>query len=329
TIGLYALVFGDARRHVLTLGPWVCALVCIALLVPHFLWLLETDFLTLQYAASRSKPATSFVDHIFNPLNFLAAQIGNHAGLFLVVMAGLGWAGLKHFKDKRRQSVLRPALSSDRFLLWFAIVPLAVVLLASAVTGNEFEHMWGTPMFVLSGVMAVRFLALPAVWPYPRRAIVAAVAIQAIFLTVIFGQAVLEPYWKTKQTRIHYPGPAVAQELAALWKDRMGTDLAYVAGDMWSAANVTLHAPSRPSMFYLHDQTLSPWINLEDVQQKGLMIVWRGDRDTPLPEILEHYPNAVREGSKTFPYRASGDIPDATVNWLIIPPGEISEGPEN
>lgn len=328
TIGLYALVFADARRHVLTLGPWVCGLVCVALLVPHVTWLRETDFLTLQYAASRSKPATSFVGHIFNPLNFLAAQIGNHAGLFLVVLAGLGWTGLKSFKDRIHQPDLRPKPSDDRFLLWFAFIPLAVVLLASAATGNEFEHMWGTPMFVLSGVLAVRFLHLPALWPFPRRAITAAIAIQAIFLTVIFGQAVLEPHWKTKQTRIHYPGPEVAQHLEALWKDRMGTELAYVAGDMWSAANVTLHAPSRPSMFYLHDQLLSPWIDFQVVQQKGLLIVWRGEQETPLPEILQHYPDAVREGSKTFSYQASGDIPDATVNWLIIPPGEVSEGPE-
>ncbi|MES0883548.1 glycosyltransferase family 39 protein [Roseibium sp. SCP14] len=328
TIGLYALVFADARRHVLTIGPWLCTLICVVLLLPHFQWLLETEFLTLQYAASRSKPATSFIAHIFNPVNFLAAQIGNHAGLFLVVLAGLGWTGLKSFKDRKRQSDLHPEPSSDRFLLWFAFVPLTVVLLASAVTGNEFEHMWGTPMFVLSGVLAVRFLALPGLWRFPRRALAAALTIQTIFLAIIFGQAVLEPYWKNKQTRIHYPGPAVAQDLASHWKDRMGTELAYVAGDMWSAANVTLHAPSRPSMFYLHDQLLSPWIDLEDVQTKGLMIVWRGERDAPLPEILQHYPDAVREGSKSFPYQTWGDMPDATVNWLIIPPGKISEGPE-
>ncbi|WP_305989493.1 glycosyltransferase family 39 protein [Roseibium sp. MMSF_3544] len=329
TIGLYTLVFADSRRLILSPGPWLCTLVCAALLVPHILWLLETDFLTLQYAASRSKPAVSFFDHLFNPLNFFFAQVGNHAGLFLIVLAGLGWSGLKRYSAERQQSQTRLAAPGDRFLLWFAFVPLAVIVLASAITGNEFEHMWGTPMFVLSGIVAVRFFALPGLWPFPRRAIVGAIAIQAIFLVVIFGQAVLEPFWKEKQTRIHYPAKDVAIELADIWKSQTGTDLAYVAGDMWSAANVTLHAPGRPSMFYLHSQTLSPWIDLEDVQQKGVMIVWRGDRDIPLNELLVFYPDAVRDGSKSFRYRSSADIPEVVVNWLIIPPGEVAEVPAN
>ncbi|MEE4012726.1 glycosyltransferase family 39 protein [Roseibium sp. FZY0029] len=326
-IGLYALVFADARRHILRPGPWVAIVVCLVLMLPHAAWLLETDFLTLRYAASRSNPSTGFTDHLFNPLNFLAAQIGNHAGLFLVILAGLGWRGLKKVRQCRHETVKPLPVPSDRFLLWFAFLPLAVVLLASAVTGNEFEHMWGTPMFVLSGIVAVRFVALPVVWPFPARALAAAIAIQAIFLGVLFGQAVLEPYWKHKQTRIHYPGKAIAQDMTHVWKDRMGTDLAYVAGDMWSAANVTTQAPVRPSMFYLHDLTLSPWIDPKDVQDKGLMIVWRGDRETPLEEIRRYYPDAVREGSQTFAYQTSGSIPDVTVNWLIVPPGKVNFEP--
>ncbi|WP_282046022.1 glycosyltransferase family 39 protein [Roseibium album] len=329
TIGLYGLVFSDARRLIFTAGPWLCALVCALLLVPHILWLLETDFLTLQYAASRSKSAESFLDHVLNPLNFLFAQVGNHAGLFLVILAGLGWRGLKNYRLQRRKSEVLLAAPGDRFLLWFAFVPLTVVVIASAITGNEFEHMWGTPMFVLSGVVAVRYAALPDMWPFPGRALIGAVTIQAIFLIVIFGQGQLEPYWKKKQTRIHYPARVVANELASIWKTEMGTDIAYVAGDMWSAANVTLHAPGRPSMFYLHDRRLSPWIDIKDVQNKGLMIVWRGDREAPLNELLAYYPDAARQGSRTFPFRAGGDIPDVTVNWLIIPPGKVAEEPAN
>ncbi|GAB4524480.1 MAG: UDP-phosphomannose--protein mannosyltransferase [Roseibium sp.] len=327
-IGLYTLVFPDARHRLLSAGPWLCALVCAVLLVPHVLWLLETDFLTLQYAASRSKPAGSLLGHVFNPVNFLGAQIGNHAGLFLVVLAGLGWTGLKLFTKQRAANAepLRPP--QDRFLLWFAFVPLAVVLGASAVTGNEFEHMWGTPMFVLSGILAVRYLGLPALWPHPRRAMAAAIAIQAIFLGVLFGQAVLEPHWKDKQTRIHYPARDVAEELARIWSEQTGTELGYVAGDMWSAANVTLFAPGRPSMFYLHDPRLSPWIDMDDVRKKGLMIVWRGDSDVPVAEIRALYPDAVRDGSRTFAYRTSGKIPEARINWIIVPPGEVALVPE-
>lgn len=327
TIGLHTLIFADARRHFLSAGPWLCALVCAALLVPHILWLLETDFLTFHYAAARSNPAISFLDHIFNPLNFLAAQIGNHVGLFLVVLAGLGWGGMRTFRSGLRQSVRALPAQGDRFLLWFAFMPLAVVLAASAVTGNEFEHMWGMPMFLLSGTFAVRFLALPECWPYPRRAFAAVVAIQTIFLALLVGQAVLEPHWKNKQTRIHYPGRDIASHLASVWTSQTGTDLAYIAGDMWAAANATIYVPDRPAMFYLHDARLSPWIDMEDVQNRGLMIVWDGDNERPDDEILLFYPDALRGGRKSFPYRSSAGIPEEIINWLIIPPGEVALQP--
>lgn len=325
TIGLYVLVFADARRHLLSLGPWLCAVTCVLLLAPHASWLLKTDFLTLQYAASRSRPPEGIAAHVFNPLNFLGAQIGNHAGLFLVVLAGLGWTGLKGLRQSQQLSAAQHLTApQDRFLLWFAFVPLTVVLLASAVSGNEFEHMWGTPMFVLSGIVAVRFLSLPGLWPFPKRAAIAAVAIQGLFLGILFGQAMLEPHWKTKPTRIHYPGRDVAQELARIFKAETGSELAYVAGDMWSAANVTLFAPGRPSMFYLHSQKLSPWIDLDDVQEKGLLIVWRGDAEKPQNELLAYYPDARRDGFKTFRHETSGNMPEIVVNWMIVRPGAVA-----
>ncbi|MEP3303938.1 MAG: glycosyltransferase family 39 protein, partial [Roseibium sp.] len=327
-IGLYCLVRPDARKHLLTPGPWITAATCVALLVPHLLWLVETDFLTFKYAASRSRSAVSWLEHLTNPVNFLGAQIANHAGLFITLITGFGIAGIKALRSKlRAQDANEIDKRQTFFLIWFAALPLCVVLMLSAITGSEFEHMWGTPMFVLSGIVAVRFLKLPDNWVRPRGALVAAIVIQAIFLGVISGQALLEPLWKTKHTRMHYPGDDIADALALKWREEMGTDLPYVAGDMWSAANVTLHADERPSMFYLHDATLSPWINLDDVQRKGVMLVWRGDRATPPEELAKFYPGLDHDGTQTFPAFVYGSIPSIKVNWAIIPPGEVAEKP--
>lgn len=326
TIGLYTLLFPTARRWLRTPGPWLTAAVCAILMLPHLFWLIDHDFLTFSYAASRSRGPEGLIDHFYNPLNFLGAQIANHAGLFLVVLAGLGLTGLKLLRAKEPicETVAGASLENDRFLLWFAFVPLAVVLAISAVTGNEFKHMWGTPMFVLSGVVATRFLGTPAVWPSARRALLAAVSIQAIFLTVIIGQALLEPHWKEKQTRIHYPGKATAIRLEEVWQTAQGTPLRFVAGDMWTAAHVTVFAPGRPSMFYSHDTVLSPWIDLNEVQDHGLLIVWRGDREIPPPVVNRRYPDLARHGSFTVPYQSSAEIPPAIVNWAIVPPGSVA-----
>lgn len=324
-IGLYALVYADARKHLSKPGPWICAIVFLLLVSPHLYWLYETEFLTFRYALGRSNPAGSLFDHIYNPVNFFLAQAANHAGLFVVLILGLNWQTIRTFKiSLSSQTAPELAPHADRLLLWFAFLPLVVVLLISAITGSEFKHMWGTPLFVLSGLVAVRFLKLPQLWSAPKRAFASAIVIQLIFLGVLFGQAVLEPLWKTKQSRIHYPGQTIAQVLPDAWKEKIGTDLAYVAGDMWTSANITLHAKSRPSMFLEHDPLLSPWIDLDDVQNKGVMIVWRGNSPRPGGHIQTLYPNTERDGGKSLPFHTYGTFPDLKINWIIVPPGKVA-----
>lgn len=323
-IGLYALVFPSARRHVMTPGPWLAAVVCLLAFAPHLTWLVKTDFITFQYAASRSHQGTGWTDHLYNPVNFLGAQIANHAGLFLVALAGFSLASLKKIRLKLPAPKLENR-SDILFLLWFAFLPLGVVLLASAVTGNEFKQMWGTPMFVLSGILAVCAFRVPADWSSPKRAFITAALIQAIFLGVITGQALLEPLWKKKLSRIHYPGRETALFLSDEWQKETGTPLAYVAGEMWPAAHLTLFAPSRPSMFLNHDPIESPWIDAEDIQKKGVLLVWTGD-GTEVPQMFRHlYPAATRQGFKSFHAPGSGTMRPVTLNWIIVPPGKVAD----
>lgn len=95
SIGLYVLVMPSARKCLATAGPWLAACTCIALLTPHIIWLVDNDFLTFAYAASRSRGAENWLAHLTNPVSFLGAQIVNHAGLFIVVLAGLSIAGVR------------------------------------------------------------------------------------------------------------------------------------------------------------------------------------------------------------------------------------------
>lgn len=322
-IGLYALVMPSVRRHVATPGPWIAAFVCLVAFAPHLAWLVKTDFITFKYAASRSRNAAGWLDHLFNPLNFLGAQIANHVGLFLVALAGFGLTDLKTFKLRVPTLELTKPVDAI-FLLWFAFIPLGVVLLTSAVTGSEFKHMWGTPLFVLSGILAVSVFRLPEAWSSTTRALAVALVIQGIFLAVMTGQALVEPYWKKKLSRIHYPGRQIALTLSIEWQKAMGTPLAYVAGDMWSAAHLTLFAQSRPSMFLQHDPELSPWIDMKDVQKKGVLLIWPGKQATLPKDLAELYPHAVRDGSASFAAQAAGKMSPVTINWAIVPPGKVA-----
>ncbi|WP_150524074.1 glycosyltransferase family 39 protein [Roseibium sediminis] len=323
-IGLYALVFSDARRSLATPGPWIAGLVCGVLFLPHVLWLVDTNFVTLEYAGSRSRGPEGLMDHLWNPVNFFLAQIANHAGLFIIAALLLGLSGVRGLlAGKAAADGTSSPCPDDRFLLWFAFLPLAVILLMSAVTGNEFKHMWGTPLFVLSGILAVRFLLPSGKVTLERPALIGAVLIQTIFLGVIVGQALLEPLWKTKQSRIHYPGQESAELLTTIWREEMKTPLRFVAGDMWTAAHVTLFSEDRPTMYLDHDAAASPWVDQADLRENGVLLVWRGESDTPPAPMSNLYPKAKRQGSLVLPYTLAAKMPPAIVNWTIIRPYEV------
>ncbi|MEP3274749.1 MAG: glycosyltransferase family 39 protein [Stappiaceae bacterium] len=334
TIGLYLLIVRGARPFLMRPGPWIAGVTAIILFVPHILWMFDTDFLTLRYAAERSRSPESLLDHLLNPLNFLVAQIGNHGPMFLVILSGFGLAGIRRFRSKQSSiekntpSKTEPVAKGERtFLFWFSLLPIALLVAASMVTGNHFEHMWGAPLFFLSGPLAVLILGLPENWTFPKNAFLVAVFLQIVLGVVLIGQAVVEPYLRGKGTRLHYPGAEIARAIEADWHRQTDAPLTIVAGDMWTAANVSLYSGSRPSLLLYHDFDQSPWIDPLRAKENGLLVVWRGkDRaEKTQPGYLKQlYPDIPITGSRTFDFQTGANVEPVTVGWLIIPPNMVN-----
>lgn len=322
-IGLYVLAVPGARRHLATFGPWLTIIVATALFAPHVAWIVETDFLTFRYAAARSVEAGSWVSHVLNPLNFLAGQVANHAALLLAVIAGFSIARPRFAFSNFRKKLPRFTDSDTLFLFWFALLPLAVLLLASAVTGNEFKQMWGMPMFPLSGLLAVHLLNIPhGSWAHPKRAFAIALVAHSVAIGALIGQATLEPYLKHKPTRLHFPGQEIAETLTADWYRQTGKPLTTVAGDMWSAAQLTLFSPDRPSMLLDLNYDISPWIDRKVAEEGGILIVWQSrNAAAAMPEAYrQRYPNSEIAGTRAFRYQTGADVPPVHFSWAIVPP---------
>ena len=323
-IGLYALVFADVRRYLLTPGPYVAALIGILVFVPHALWLVETDFLTFTYAVDRTIPAESWLDHLLHPIDFLLAQIGALAPALLVIasLLGLLWrrAEPRAVERERFWSSFQDR-ASKRFALWFLLLPLSTVLIASFVTGSEFRHMWGVPMFGLLGIAVVGFLAPRIEHVQPALFWGATLSLHAVFLVIVLGQALIEPLWKTKPSRVLYPGAEIAEHVSDLWQDAQGTPLTHIAGDTWVAGNVTLFSPDRPHLIVNHSYEQSPWIDPQEVSTTGVMLIWTGEA-TAMPDAFKiRYPDLEASGTATFNQQTwVNDAAKVTVSWAIIKP---------
>lgn len=141
-----------------------------------------------------------------------------------------------------------------------------------------------------------------------------------LLLALIFMGSVGSHYSK-KPLRTDYPGQLVAEHFSKLWHEQTGKPLQYVAGDEWIGGNIAYYAVERPSQVSIDDPEARPWIDQKQVGCKGMLVVWRQDRQGD-----QHIPTAYRKmrglfssvGVATFPWKVASD--PVHIGWAIKSP---------
>ena len=72
---LFLIFDRQARRALVTPGPWLALVIALLIALPHVIWLFHTDFLPFAYAEHRAAPVRGWFDHIFHPAVFAASQV--------------------------------------------------------------------------------------------------------------------------------------------------------------------------------------------------------------------------------------------------------------
>jgi 4-amino-4-deoxy-L-arabinose transferase-like glycosyltransferase len=72
---LFLLFDRDARRALLTPGPWLSLALALIIASPHLVWLIQNDFLPFAYVDQRSAPTRGWYDHILSPATFASSQL--------------------------------------------------------------------------------------------------------------------------------------------------------------------------------------------------------------------------------------------------------------
>jgi len=113
--------------------------VFIVLLVPHFIWLINNDFVTITYGLARTGLENSnILDHLIYPITFLIKQIGILIPFFI-----MSFFLIKRFKFKislKDKKLL--------FLIFINLAPIALMFLTSFITGSKIRTMWMTPFYL-------------------------------------------------------------------------------------------------------------------------------------------------------------------------------------
>ncbi len=210
----------------------ITAEVFLVVLVPHFIWLTNNEFITITYGLARTGlEQSSLINHIQFPLIFIGKQIG-----LLIPFLILTWLLVQKFKFKiniKDKKLL--------FLLSINLLPILLMLLTSFITGSKIRTMWMTPFYLFFGTFFVYMLQIQ-------------INIKKLkpfylgFIFFFFLSPILYTYASISQDnkRTDYPGKEIALKTQYAWEQQFDSEINIVLGNEWNAGNLSYHLKSRP-----------------------------------------------------------------------------------
>jgi 4-amino-4-deoxy-L-arabinose transferase-like glycosyltransferase len=206
--------------------------VFLVVLVPHFIWLYNNDFITITYGLARTGlEQSSFIDHVKFPLIFLLKQVG--ILIPFLILSRLLVKKIKlnlNFKDKKLL-----------FLLAINILPIVLMFLTSLITGSKIRTMWMTPFYLFFGTLFVYLLQAQVNLKKLKPFIIG-------FIFFFFLSPVLYAYVSISNDdkRTDYMGKEIAVKTQYAWDQQFDSKINVVLGDEWNAGNLSYHLKSRP-----------------------------------------------------------------------------------
>ncbi len=206
--------------------------VFIVLMIPHFIWLYNNEFITILYGLKRvGLEQSGILNHLHYPIIFLFKQIGILIPFFFLIWLLIKKIKFKiNFKDKKLL-----------FLLFINIFPILLMFITSAVLGSKIRTMWMTPFYLFFGVLFV----------YLFKSQINLKKINSFlysFIFFLFLSPAIYSYISITETdkRTDYPGKEIAKKIQTKWDKDFDKPIEFVIGNEWHAGNLSYHLKSRP-----------------------------------------------------------------------------------
>ncbi len=262
----HRLVVGDPtlRRLLHRPGPYLAVALGGVLFAPHFIWLLDHQWLPLEYARSRGNSAIEIGESLVPALGFLAGQ----ALAIAPVLVILWLARQRDVERTPRDAVLRT------YLNWLVWGPVLLILVPGMWLGGLERTMWGMALWPFIGLWAVERWQSDLARCRPAQFLLL-VALLAMPVALICGALLSVPFgfrpWRTE-----FPGRELAME-ADKFRQEQGQSLPIVLGDAWFGGNIAWYGQDRAQLMINGNSRYSPWVSPTDVAQFGALAVWDPD----------------------------------------------------
>jgi len=210
---------------------FVAGLIVLLVILPHLFWLIENNFISLNYGLKRTGGLGSITDHFYFPIVFVLKQIAILIPFFIMLYLLISKLNIK--KTKINNKLV--------FLFFVCVTPIFLILCTSFLLGVKIRTMWMTPFYLLIGILFIEItkdrLNLKKIKKFTFVFIFFFLLSPATYFTVSLIS-------ETKRT--DYPGKEIAILIEDRWYENFSNDIKIVVGDEWYAGNLSYHLASRP-----------------------------------------------------------------------------------
>jgi 4-amino-4-deoxy-L-arabinose transferase-like glycosyltransferase len=299
------------RPRLATPGPYIGALAALAVVTPHLLWVLDSGFATIAYGLRSADVGTH--SRIYYPLKFLITQPLILIPLFIML------ATLKTKGKTAGEFETDRTPEKSRFLLFITLSPFLMMVGVALVFGLRLRSMWGTPLFLFSGVALVCFFSNRLTLVRFHRFLVAVLIFLCLSLTIYWGVAAIGPRFSGRAKRTQFPGRELAAIATQKWQARFDRPADIIIGSFWHAGNIAYYGDNRASVFIDGDLHKSPWITPADIKQKGAIVIGH-DRNDAYRLAPGDPDRLVDEGAIRLRPVHPADLPPIDLWMVIVPP---------
>jgi len=317
SIAMFMLFDRQARRKLVTPGPWLMALAFLVVIAPNLNWLIETGFMPLRYVDARARIATQWYQVFTYPLQWSASQLFFIApAIALMALALIGPRAHRARDDTDG--------FARRYLAMLALGPFLVTTAAALFAARLPVAMWGYPLWSFAPLAALAWFG-PVIGERPMRRFAAgfAVVFIAMPLTYVAVEA-LEPALRDRPKATQFPGQQLADEITARWHAKFGSPVPFVGGGEFATNNIAVYSPDKPSVIVHADPGLSPWVDREELRRRGAVIVWEdGQLDAnAMAQLRRDYPGLDVQEPLSLPRQTfvGHDLKPARVHFAFVPP---------
>jgi len=312
-LAVFLLITPRGRAQLATVDPWIAGIIAVMVAFPHLIWFDQTGGMSIAAPSVIQQNVRAWA-------RVVAALIIGHAGLLVLVVLARGfWLS----QGERAPEIIRSPIDplGRKFVYFFAVMPAVATFLLALFTQRP-ESFLATPVVVFSG-LAVVVLAGERIRIIQQRLTALVWMLLLIVPPVLVAVAVaIMPWTLIVDLPVSQPASEMGRFFGESFQRRTGRPLEIVAGDQRIASLVALTAPTRPSLFLDASPERSFWVNRQDIDEKGAIVVWTTeDTDgTPPAAIRERFPDLVPEVPRAFERRFQGLLPLIRVGWAVIRP---------